>query len=113
MLFGARDFAHQLMDVPFGVAKGRHPEIIGWHGRNQARRGYNRHAGVHKPLMGRCEIGNTEVEDGTRMIKFRRFGGAEQEPHAAANVKNKGWGGGKEGQTPAVTGGSGGRSPDG
>src|SRR6267143_2550662 len=91
----ALDFTHQLVNVSFGVAKRAHPEIVSGHGGDQPRRGYNRHAQVDQTLMGGREVRDAEVEDGTRMIKLRRFGGAEHQPNAST-IKEREVGGGEE-----------------
>src|SRR5229473_1391661 len=53
--------------------------------------------------MSGVEIRNAEVEDGTRMVQFRRFGGAEHQPHAATSKEREIGSGEEQWQTQPVT----------
>src|SRR6267142_6725281 len=79
-----RDFAHQLHDISFRIAEPHHPQIVGWHWRDEARRGFYFQAQLEKPAVRGVDFRNPEVEDGARMIQLRRFSGTEHQAHSAA-----------------------------
>ena len=60
-------------------------------------------AQLEKPAVRGIDIRNSKVEDGTRMIQFRRFGGAQHQAHAAAIKENQVAGSEEQRQTQRVT----------
>src|ERR1700682_2466600 len=84
LLRRTRDFAHQLHDISFRVAESHHPQIVGWHWRDQARRGFDFYAKLEKLAVRGVDFRNPEVEDGARMIQLRRFRRTEAQEHSAA-----------------------------
>jgi hypothetical protein len=61
MLFRARDFAHQLVNVPLGITERGHPEIIAGHRSDQARPRKNFDTQRNEPLMSGIQIRDPEV----------------------------------------------------
>src|SRR5260370_16400811 len=53
--------------------------------------------------MGSCQIGNTEVEDGTQVVQLRCFRQAEHESHSAAVKESQVGYGEQQWQTQRIT----------
>src|SRR5258708_36617305 len=53
--------------------------------------------------MGSCQIGNTEVEDGTQVVQLRCFRQAEHEAHSAAVKESQVGYGEQQWQTQRIT----------
>src|SRR5579864_1622248 len=78
------DFTHQLHDVALGIMEANHPEVVGFHRSDQARRCFNLQAHLHETTMCCVDVRDVEIEDGTGVVELWRTSGAEHQAHAAA-----------------------------
>jgi hypothetical protein len=75
--------------ISFGVMEVGHPQFVGGHAGDQVRRVFKFDAGGLQAGEGGGDVGNLEVEQGTRMIEFGLFGGAEHQAYSAAVEKTE------------------------
>src|SRR2546430_7703592 len=80
----AWNLAHQLHDVPLRVTEANHPQVVGLHARDKARRRFDLHAHVDKMLVRGVHIRDAEVENGALMIQLGCARGTEHQADTAA-----------------------------
>src|SRR5256884_600289 len=84
----AWNLAHQLHDVPLRVTEANHPQVVGLHARDKARRRFDLHAHVDKMLVRGVHIRDAEVENGALMIQLGCARGTEHQADTAADRKS-------------------------
>src|SRR5258708_38383040 len=82
LLRRTRDFAHQLHDISFRIAESHHAQIVGWHWRDQALRGFDFLAQLAKPAVPGVDFRQPAVWDGASVIAPPRFTGTEPAAHS-------------------------------